>query len=60
MWTGIRIKDTQSDLIEHVDVMGAFIAIGHQPNTSLFEGQLEMNNGYIVVQSGLEGNATQN
>lgn len=57
--TGIRIKDTQSDLIEHVDVMGAFIAIGHQPNTSLFEGQLEMNNGYIVVQSGLEGNATQ-
>ncbi|USD61729.1 thioredoxin-disulfide reductase [Vibrio sp. SCSIO 43140] len=57
--TGIRIKDTQSDLVEQVDVMGAFIAIGHQPNTSLFEGQLEMNNGYIVVQSGLEGNATQ-
>ncbi|WP_234493885.1 thioredoxin-disulfide reductase [Vibrio maritimus] len=57
--SGIRIKDTQSDLIEQVDVMGAFIAIGHQPNTSLFEGQLEMNNGYIVVQSGLEGNATQ-
>ncbi|GMQ46322.1 thioredoxin-disulfide reductase [Vibrio sp. 10N] len=57
--TGVRIKDTQSDLIETVDVMGAFIAIGHQPNTALFEGQLEMNNGYIVVQSGLNGNATQ-
>ncbi len=57
--TGVRIKDTQSEEIEHVDVMGAFIAIGHQPNTDLFEGQLEMNNGYIVVKSGLEGNATQ-
>jgi thioredoxin reductase (NADPH) len=57
--TGVRIKDTQSDLVETVDVMGAFIAIGHQPNTALFEGQLEMNNGYIVVQSGLSGNATQ-
>ncbi|WP_112479826.1 thioredoxin-disulfide reductase [Vibrio variabilis] len=57
--TGVRIKDTQSDLVETVDVMGAFIAIGHQPNTALFEGQLEMNNGYIVVQSGLNGNATQ-
>ncbi|MGF1771093.1 thioredoxin-disulfide reductase [Vibrio wakamikoensis] len=57
--TGVRIKDTQSDLVEKVDVMGAFIAIGHQPNTALFEGQLEMNNGYIVVQSGLNGNATQ-
>ncbi|MGR5285626.1 thioredoxin-disulfide reductase [Vibrio maritimus] len=57
--TGVRIKDTQSDLVETVDVMGAFIAIGHQPNTALFEGQLEMNNGYIVVHSGLNGNATQ-
>ena len=57
--TGIRIKDTQSDNIEQIDVMGAFIAIGHQPNTSIFEGQLEMKDGYIVVQSGLEGNATQ-
>lgn len=57
--TGVRIKDTQSALVETVDVMGAFIAIGHQPNTALFEGQLEMNNGYIVVQSGLNGNATQ-
>ncbi|UPQ88994.1 thioredoxin-disulfide reductase [Vibrio sinaloensis] len=57
--TGVRIKDTQSDAIEQVDVMGVFIAIGHQPNTSMFEGQLEMKDGYIVVQSGLEGNATQ-
>lgn len=57
--TGVRIKDTQSGLVEHIDVMGAFIAIGHQPNTDLFAGQLEMNNGYIVVKSGLDGNATQ-
>ncbi|MFC5077767.1 Thioredoxin reductase [Vibrio thalassae] len=57
--TGVRIKDTQSELVEQIDVMGAFIAIGHQPNTDLFAGQLEMNNGYIVVKSGLDGNATQ-
>ncbi len=57
--TGVRIKDTQSDNIEQIDVMGAFIAIGHQPNTSMFEGQLEMKDGYIVVKSGLDGNATQ-
>ncbi|EGA66356.1 thioredoxin-disulfide reductase [Vibrio brasiliensis] len=57
--TGVRIKDTQSDSIEQIDVMGAFIAIGHQPNTAIFEGQLEMKDGYIIVQSGLEGNATQ-
>ncbi len=57
--TGVRIKDTQSDNIEQIDVMGTFIAIGHQPNTSMFEGQLEMKDGYIVVKSGLDGNATQ-
>ncbi|AJR09312.1 thioredoxin-disulfide reductase [Photobacterium gaetbulicola] len=57
--TAVRIKDTQSDATETLDVMGAFIAIGHQPNTGIFEGQLEMNNGYIKVQSGTEGNATQ-
>ncbi|MEF1255954.1 MULTISPECIES: thioredoxin-disulfide reductase [unclassified Vibrio] len=57
--TGVRIKDTQSESVEQIDVMGAFIAIGHQPNTAIFEGQLEMKDGYIVVQSGLEGNATQ-
>ncbi|MBN3572868.1 thioredoxin-disulfide reductase [Vibrio neptunius] len=57
--TGVRIKDTQSDSIEELEVMGAFIAIGHQPNTVIFEGQLEMKDGYIIVQSGLEGNATE-
>ncbi|WP_428772434.1 thioredoxin-disulfide reductase [Vibrio sp.] len=57
--TGVRIKDTQSDATEDLDVMGVFIAIGHQPNTDIFQGQLEMKNGYIQVQSGLEGNATQ-
>lgn len=57
--TGVRIKDTQSGECEDLDVMGAFIAIGHQPNTEIFAGQLEMENGYIKVQSGLEGNATQ-
>ncbi len=57
--TGVRIKDTQSGECEDLDVMGAFIAIGHQPNTEIFAGQLDMENGYIKVQSGLEGNATQ-
>ncbi|HDZ9486507.1 thioredoxin-disulfide reductase [Vibrio cholerae] len=57
--TGVRLKDTQSDMTENLDVMGVFIAIGHQPNSKIFEGQLEMKNGYIVVKSGLEGNATQ-
>ncbi|UTV26821.1 thioredoxin-disulfide reductase [Photobacterium atrarenae] len=57
--TAVRIKDTQSDATETLEVMGAFIAIGHQPNTDIFEGQLEMANGYIKVQSGTEGNATQ-
>ncbi|MGF1765517.1 thioredoxin-disulfide reductase [Aliivibrio kagoshimensis] len=57
--TGLILKDTHSDTTESLDVMGAFIAIGHQPNTDIFNGQLEMNNGYIKVQSGLEGNATQ-
>ncbi|NOI28098.1 thioredoxin-disulfide reductase [Vibrio coralliilyticus] len=57
--TGVRIKDTKSDSIEELEVMGAFIAIGHQPNTGIFEGQLKMKDGYIIVQSGLEGNATE-
>jgi thioredoxin reductase (NADPH) len=57
--TGVRVKDTKSDSVEQIDVMGAFIAIGHQPNTAMFEGQLDMKDGYIIVQSGLEGNATQ-
>ncbi|MCW8334366.1 thioredoxin-disulfide reductase [Vibrio paucivorans] len=57
--TGVRVKDTQSYLTEEIDVMGAFIAIGHQPNTSIFKGQLEMKDDYIIVKSGLDGNATQ-
>ncbi|EKO3611474.1 thioredoxin-disulfide reductase [Vibrio metschnikovii] len=57
--TGVRLKDTQSDQTEQLDVMGVFIAIGHQPNTDIFQGQLDMKDGYIWVQSGLEGNATQ-
>ncbi|WP_315905447.1 thioredoxin-disulfide reductase [Vibrio fluvialis] len=57
--TGVRLKDTQSADTEEFDVMGVFIAIGHQPNTAIFEGQLDMKDGYIIVKSGLEGNATQ-
>ncbi|MFC3025417.1 thioredoxin-disulfide reductase [Vibrio zhugei] len=57
--TGVRIKDTQTHETEDLEVMGAFIAIGHQPNTAMFVGQLDMSNGYIVVNSGLNGNATQ-
>ncbi|EGR2181408.1 thioredoxin-disulfide reductase [Vibrio parahaemolyticus] len=57
--TGVRIKDVNTGTTEDLEVMGAFIAIGHQPNTHIFEGQLEMKDGYIVVKSGLEGNATQ-
>jgi thioredoxin reductase (NADPH) len=57
--TGVRLKDTQSDNTEQLELTGVFIAIGHQPNTQIFEGQLEMENGYLKVQSGLHGNATQ-
>lgn len=57
--TGVRLKNTQSGETEEFDVMGVFIAIGHQPNTAIFEGQLDMKDGYIIVKSGLEGNATQ-
>ncbi|EOV9224129.1 thioredoxin-disulfide reductase [Vibrio parahaemolyticus] len=57
--TGVRIKDVNTGTTEDLEVMGAFIAIGHQPNTQIFESQLEMKDGYIVVKSGLEGNATQ-
>lgn len=57
--TKIRIKDTNSDATEELDVMGLFVAIGHKPNTDIFDGQLEMKDGYIVVNSGTKGNATQ-
>ena len=56
--TGIRIKSTQDESTKDIDLAGVFIAIGHAPNTSIFEGQLEMSNGYINVKSGLQGNAT--
>lgn len=57
--TKIRIKDTDGDATEELDVMGLFIAIGHKPNTDIFADQLTMKDGYIVVNSGLHGNATQ-
>ena len=57
--TGIRIKSTDDGATEGLDVAGVFIAIGHKPNTGLFEGQLDMDNGYIRIQSGLKGMATQ-
>ena len=56
--TGVQICSTETDTYQSIDVSGVFIAIGHSPNTSLFEGQLEMNNGYIMIQSGLSGGAT--
>ena len=56
--TGIRIKNTQDGTTKDIDVHGVFIAIGHTPNTSIFDGQLDMEHGYIKVQSGIHGNAT--
>lgn len=57
--TGLRIKSTQTGATQTVDVFGVFIAIGHKPNTDIFTGQLELENGYIVTQAGRGGNATQ-
>ncbi len=56
--TGIKTKNVKTGEITEIETHGVFIAIGHAPNTSLFEGQLEMNKGYIIVKSGLEGDAT--
>ncbi|MBN7821761.1 thioredoxin-disulfide reductase [Bowmanella sp. Y26] len=56
--TKVRIRDTQNDSTEELDVMGLFVAIGHKPNTDIFAGQLDMNDGYIKINSGLNGNAT--
>ncbi|MCP3999817.1 MAG: thioredoxin-disulfide reductase [Gammaproteobacteria bacterium] len=57
--TGLRLKHTKdSSKTRDISVTGAFIAIGHSPNTGLFDGQLDMQNGYITVESGLQGNAT--
>lgn len=56
--TGVRLRSTMDDSTRTVEVQGLFVAIGHKPNTGLFEGQLTLNNGYIQVQSGTQGNAT--
>lgn len=56
--TGVRLKSIQDDSTQDVDVQGIFIAIGHKPNTSMFDGQLNLRDGYIQVQSGTSGNAT--
>ncbi|MGB0496245.1 MAG: thioredoxin-disulfide reductase [Kangiellaceae bacterium] len=55
---GIKIKSTKDDSLSDLTVDGVFIAIGHKPNTGIFDGQLKMSNGYIDVQSGIQGNAT--
>lgn len=57
--TGIRIKSTKDGSTEDIKLQGCFIAIGHAPNTEIFQGQLEMENGYIITQGGLKGFATQ-
>ncbi|MGA9341815.1 MAG: thioredoxin-disulfide reductase [Rhodanobacteraceae bacterium] len=56
--TGLRVKSTTGSAQRDLDVTGVFIAIGHTPNTGIFDGQLEMQNGYIRIRAGLDGNAT--
>jgi len=56
--SGLRLKSVKDGAMRHLSVSGVFIAIGHEPNTGIFKGQLEMRNGYIRVRSGAEGNAT--
>lgn len=56
--TGVRLKSTKDDTTKEVDVHGVFIAIGHAPNTGIFEGQLEMEGGYIKTNGGCDGNLT--
>ncbi|MDH4560619.1 MULTISPECIES: thioredoxin-disulfide reductase [unclassified Pseudomonas] len=56
--TGVRLKSTADGSTKELPLAGVFIAIGHKPNTDLFKGQLEMRDGYLIVQGGLEGNAT--
>ena len=55
---GIRIKDVQTGATQQIDLQGLFIAVGHTPNTGIFEGQLEMKGGYIITRGGSEGNAS--
>ena len=56
--TGVRIRSTEDDATSEIALTGCFIAIGHQPNTDIFKGQLEMRDGYILARSGLDGFAT--
>jgi thioredoxin reductase (NADPH) len=57
--TGLRLRNARTDATRELVVRGVFIAIGHQPNTQIFEGQLDMAGGYLKIRSGIEGNATQ-
>lgn len=57
--TGVRIKNNQTGETKELAVAGLFVAIGHKPNTDIFAGQLDMKDGYLTVQSGTQGNATQ-
>ena len=57
--TGIKIKSVNENSISEMELEGVFIAIGHIPNSEIFEGQLKMKNGYVVVETGISGNATQ-
>ena len=56
--TGLRINNVKTKDAQDIDVHGVFIAIGHKPNTAIFDGELDMQHGYITVQSGTDGNAT--
>ena len=56
--TAVRLKSTQDESTQDIDVQGLFVAIGHKPNTAMFDGQLNLREGYIQVQSGTTGNAT--
>jgi thioredoxin reductase (NADPH) len=56
--TGMRIKSVKTNQAVELDLQGVFIAIGHTPNTQIFAGQLDMNNAYINIHTGLAGNAT--
>jgi thioredoxin reductase (NADPH) len=56
--TGVRLRDVRNDRVQEIALHGVFIAIGHTPNTQIFEGQLDMVGGYITVHGGRDGNAT--
>jgi len=56
--SGVRIKDVRTNAVQKLEVQGLFVAVGHSPNTGIFEGQVEMKGGYIVTHGGSEGNAS--